>query len=122
MALFIKQVGFAVAGIKIFFYNERNGKIQACIALAAIVLGSVLQIKKPEWCIVILCIAIVLGAEMVNTALEKLCNLVSSEYHPAIKVIKDVSAGAVLLCSVMAAIVGLLIFVPYLYYLVQQRA
>jgi diacylglycerol kinase (ATP) len=67
-----------------------------------------------EWALVATVIVLVLGAEMVNTMVESLVDLVTQEYHPLAKVAKDVSAGVVLLTAVGAAVVGILIFAPKL--------
>ena len=55
----------------------------------------------------------VLAAEAFNTAIERLVNLVSTDYHPIAGDVKDIAAGAVLICAIFAAIIGLIIFVPY---------
>jgi diacylglycerol kinase len=69
-----------------------------------------------EWCLILFSIALVLSLEMVNTAIERVCNMQTTEFHPAIKVIKDVAAAAVLLSSVIAAIIGMLVFIPHIRY------
>jgi diacylglycerol kinase (ATP) len=71
-------------------------------------------ITSTEWCIVILCFGIVLAAEGFNTAIERLVDLVSPDYHPIAGAVKDIAAGAVLLCAIASAIVGTIIFLPYL--------
>lgn len=63
---------------------------------------------------VLFCIALVTGLEMVNTALERVCAMLSTEYHPMIKIIKDVAAGAVWWASIFCIIIGVIIFLPYL--------
>ena len=67
-----------------------------------------------EWCIVVICFGVVLAAEGFNTAIERLVDLVSPEFHPVAGDVKDVAAGAVLICAIAAAIIGCIIFVPYL--------
>ena len=62
----------------------------------------------------VLCFALVLAAEGMNTAIERLVNLVSPEYHPIAGDVKDIAAGAVLICAIGAFITGLLVFLPYL--------
>jgi diacylglycerol kinase len=114
MAGLLHSVKYALSGVRAFFTTERNGRIQGIIALLVIVIGVVFHISKTEWIWVILCIIAVLGLEMANSAIEKLCDLVSAEYNPAIKLVKDISAGAVLLAAVGAAIIGSLIFWPYI--------
>ena len=114
MSTFIENVAFASAGIKYFFKNERNGKIQLVIALIVIFLGLVVDLSNVEWCIILGCIALVIALEMVNTCLERVCDMLSTEYHPMIKIIKDVAAGAVLWAVIFCAVIGSIIFIPYL--------
>ncbi len=101
-------------GMKHFFLLERNGKVQSVVGLVAIVASIVLHIAAMEWVAVLLCIGGVLSLEMLNSALEKLCDLVDEEYNPAIKIIKDVSAGAVLWASMISVVIGGIIFLPKL--------
>jgi diacylglycerol kinase len=113
MASFIKNVIVAQEGIRSFFKTERNGRIQGIIALIIIVLGFVFNIRLHEWIWVLGCIVMVISLEMINSAIEKVCNLITTEYSPAIKTIKDIAAGAVLFSSIIAAIIGGIIFLPY---------
>lgn len=112
MLNFLKSFAYAFNGLIIFFRHERNGKIQLFAAVAAVVMGWGLKISAVEWLIVLGCIATVLSFEMINSAVEKLCNLVHPKYHPAVKTIKDMCAGAVLFAAFISAIVGAIIFLP----------
>ena len=67
-----------------------------------------------EWIAVILCIGMVIGAELFNSAIERIVDLVSPQRHPLAGQIKDIAAGAVLICALTALIIGLIIFIPYL--------
>ena len=109
---FIKSAGFAFHGIQQFFKSERNGRIQAVIAILVILAGILFSISMIEWLIVILFIALVLSMEMLNSALEKLSDKVNPDFDPEIKVIKDMAAGAVLWTSILALISGMCIFIP----------
>ncbi len=102
----------AFNGLVIFFRHERNGRIQLGLAILVIGLGWFLDISVAEWMVVLGCIATVLSFEMINSAIEKLCNLVHPKYHPAVKTIKDISAGAVLFAAVFSAVIGSIIFIP----------
>ena len=82
-------------------------------AMAVIIAGIVLGITRTEWIMVVMCIGTVIAAELFNTAIEKLVDLVSPERHPVAGRVKDIAAGAVLVCAVAAAIIGLIIFIPY---------
>ncbi len=105
----------AFNGLKYFFKKERNGKIQATIAIAVLIAGLYLRLSAMEWIFIFVCICSVLVLEMMNSAIEQLCNMIHSEYHPSIKTIKDVAAGAVLFASIISVIIGLIIFLPKIF-------
>ncbi len=108
----LKSFENAFAGMAYFFANDRNGKIHLAITLAVVVASIALHIFTLEWMIVLLCIGLVIGLEMLNSALEKLCDLVEPNYHSTIKVIKDISAAAVLLAAIISVVIGVIIFLP----------
>jgi diacylglycerol kinase len=112
MKKFLNSADFALQGIRRFFSNERNGQIQAVFGLAAILLGFILSITAFQWLLVLFCIGLVISLEMINSAIEKFCDLVTNDYHPGIKIIKDVAAGSVLVASLFSLITGLVIFIP----------
>jgi len=107
-----RAFGCAFQGIGHAFVEGRNFKIECVFGVAAIVLGFVFSISVPEWLAVIICIGLVLGAECANTALEALVDLVSPDYHELARVAKDCAAGAVLLFSIAALIVGIVLYAP----------
>ncbi|MEO8412500.1 MAG: diacylglycerol kinase family protein [Ginsengibacter sp.] len=111
MRLF-KSIQCAWNGLKICFQTERNYRIQFRITGIAFLSGIVFGINKFEWIIILLCSSLVMGLEMVNTAIEKLSDIVTTSIDPAIKKVKDIAAGAVLLVSVSSVIAGLVIFLP----------
>lgn len=108
-----KSFGFAIKGIKISLL-QRNFKIQLFMAFLTIVLGFVFKITSTEWCIILLCCGLVLSLEMVNTAIEHLVDLVSPDFNEKAGLIKDVSAGAVLVAAILSAITGLVIYYKYI--------
>ncbi|HAR53457.1 MAG TPA: hypothetical protein DCS45_16520, partial [Roseovarius nubinhibens] len=83
-------------------------------AALAIGLGLVLKIDLAAWRWIILCIGLVIAAEILNTAVETTCNAITTAPHPLIGRAKDMAAGAVLLCALTALILGALTFAPYL--------
>ncbi len=93
----------------------RNFKIQLVCAIAVISLSTFLKISRIEFAIVFLTIGFVLATEMLNTAIEEICNKFHPETHPHIAMIKDLAAGAVLLSSIAALAVGILIFGPRIF-------
>jgi len=112
MINFFKGFVYAFDGLVVFFRHERNGRIQLMVAVFVVVMGLLFTVSAGEWIVLLLCIASVLSMEMTNSAIEKICNLVHPKYHPAVKVIKDISAAAVLWASVISGIIGVIIFLP----------
>lgn len=110
----MKSFYFAFNGIYIFFKKERNGKVQAAISLLTILAAYFFKLSGNEWLAILLCIGAVISLEMINSALEKICNLHSREFNPEIKIIKDIAAGAVLWMSIISAVIGGTIFIPHL--------
>ena len=104
----------AGAGVVHVALTQRNMRVHILIALATAILGFWFAISITEWAIISLAMGGVFGAEMVNTAIERLVDLVSPEYHNLAKIAKDSAAGAVLIMAIFASITGLLIFLPKL--------
>lgn len=92
--------------------KERNFKIELCFMMLAIVLGLVFSISFLEWLCVIICFCLVLGGEVINSAIEAVVDLTSPEYHELAKKAKDCAAGGVLLFSIASFVIGCLIFIP----------
>lgn len=107
----LKSFRFAFAGIKVGM-KERNMRIHITCAIIVIIAGIFTHLSAVEWLILILTISLVIGMEMVNTAIENVVDLVSPEYHPLAKVAKDVAAGAVLVFAIASVIIGIIIFIP----------
>lgn len=119
MLNFLKGFAYAFNGLVIFFRHERNGRIQLVIAILVIIASWLCKISAAEWVVILGCIAMVLSFEMINSSIEKICNLVHPTYHPAVKTIKDLAAGAVLFVSVFSAFIGAIIFLPKINILLQ---
>ena len=102
-----KSFGYAFEGIFTCIRNERNIKIHCTVAILVVIAGAVLGITPTEWCICLTLFGLVIALELVNTAIESVVDLVTTERKPLAK-----TAGAVLVAAIMAAIVGLIIFVP----------
>ena len=106
---------YAIQGILSSFKTERNMKIHVFIMILVISAGIILKINKYEWIVCILCFAIVIGGELFNTAIETVVDIVMPYKNEKAKLAKDVSAGAVLILAMGAAICGLIIFVPKIF-------
>jgi diacylglycerol kinase (ATP) len=113
---FRKRLGsfnYAFNGIKIVL-REANARIHCIATVAVVAAGFLLNITSTEWIAVVIVTGAVFAAEALNTAIERLADIVSPGYHETIKQVKDLSAGAVLLISIAAALVGVIIFLPKL--------
>lgn len=110
----LKAFTHAGNGIAWFFTHDRNGKIHLVAAVLVTILGSLVHLPFAEWEVLLLCFALVISLEMLNHAIEKLADVAHPDRHPMIKTAKDVAAGAVLWSSIMAVIIGALIFIPKL--------
>ena len=108
----MRGFAYAIKGLKTAFSTEVNLKTHLTLAILALFSGWYFEISTIEWTLIILCIGIVLSAELLNTAIEYLVNLVSPEIHPVAGKIKDIAAGAVLVASLAALATGLIIFIP----------
>lgn len=114
-----KSFSYAFAGINHFFKTQHNAWIHAVACALTLIFGVVCQLNATEWCIIIFCNAIVFTAEMLNTAIEWLTDLVSPDYNELAGKVKDVAAAAVLISATGAAIVGVIIFLPKLMLLIK---
>lgn len=106
---------FAFSGLCYVLGTQRNARTQLIIACGAVALGAWLEITVTQWAVLVLTIGLVLATEMMNTVAEALVDLVSPDYHPLAKVVKDVTAGAVLLAAILSVAVGLLVLGPPLW-------
>ncbi|MGX4669623.1 diacylglycerol kinase family protein [Cerasibacillus sp. JNUCC 74] len=109
-----KFIGFAYAwqGILFVIRNERNFQLHLLAAVIVILAGTLLHLSMLEWVVIIVAITNVLITEMINSALEAIMDYLSLQFHPAIKKIKDMAAGAVLIAAIAAAAIGCIIFIP----------
>lgn len=110
-----RALGHALRGVAFCFSNETHFQLQLVATLLVMLMGLLLGLSKLEWAVVGLCTALVLALEAINTAIEHLCNVLHPHYHPCIKRVKDVSAGAVLVAAMGSCIVGCIIFLPKLF-------
>ncbi len=112
---FLMGFAYAFTGLKAGWKGQRNIKVMVVLAAVAAVLGWWLGISKVEWAVVALACGLVLALELMNTAGEKLVDILSPDIDPRYGEIKDILAGAVLVGAVFSAVAGLLIFIPYLF-------
>jgi len=111
---FLKSFKYAFEGIHYAFKNDQNLLAHILVAFLVINVSMALKVTPFEMGILGLTIMMVIVAEMVNSAIEKMVDLITKEHRQEAKIAKDVSAGMVLLTAFAAAIIGSLIFIPYL--------
>ena len=105
---------YAFAGIRNLLVYEHNARIHLLVAILVTIMGIVLHIAPWQWAILAIAIFGVFIAEIFNSAIERLADVVSPGYHDEIKKVKDYCAAAVLLASILAVIAGIIIFIPEL--------
>ena len=108
----MKKFTPALNGIFQVLKSEMSLKIHFVVAIITIVFSIFFKISLLEWCFVAMAIGSVIAAEIFNTAIEWLCDHIEPDQHKGIGLIKDASAGAVLILTIAAIVVGLIIFFP----------
>ena len=116
----IRSFGYAFKGLFKTFREEQNLKIQTFLSLIVIALGFYFKINYLEWALLALAIGLVLVAEIANSAVERITDVLKPRINSYVKEIKDIMAAAVLLSSLAAAVAGSIIFWPYMYKLFGQ--
>lgn len=110
----LKSFRYAARGIMFCVRTQHNAWLHLIAASLVIITGLFLRVSASDWRWLMVCIALVWFAEVMNTAFEYLCDLISPEFHESVKRAKDIAAGAVLICSIAAALTGMLTFWPYI--------
>lgn len=114
MRLFFNGFKNAINGIFIAISTQRNMRIHAFLIIAVIVLGFIFEISQAKWIAITFACGLVITAEIINTSIEFLVDFITEERNEKAGRIKDLSAGAVLVSAICAAIIGLVVFVPEL--------
>ena len=109
---FFNSFRYAIEGLKSAFKTEQNFLIDTIVGIIVIILGILLKLSITEFMIVLLTIGLVISMELMNTSIENAIDMAMPEIHPLAKASKDISAAAVLFSSVIALIVGIMIYLP----------
>lgn len=109
-----QSFAYAWQGVRYFLSSQRNARIHLVAAVVVVAGGLLLSLSALEMAIILVVIGLVFVAELFNTALEAMIDLATDEWHPLAKASKDLGAAAVLTVAILAAVVGLLIFVPHI--------
>jgi diacylglycerol kinase len=115
MHKFFKGFNYAWKGLVIAWNEEINFRFDICFSVLVVVFGVAFNLAFWEWAFVVFMMGFVITVEVVNTALEELCNKFTREHDPHIAKIKDLSAGAVLASAICATVVGAIIFLPHIF-------
>lgn len=110
----VASFGYALRGLWLLVSQEPNARIHSAAALGVLCVGAALRLGVVEWALIAVAITIVLMAEAMNAAVERLGDAVSQEPHPLVGAAKDLAAGSVLLSALGAAAIGALVFIPRL--------
>lgn len=110
----IRSFRFAIAGLRSVWAEEHNARVHVVAAILVVAAGFWFDVSSTEWMSLVFAIGFVITTEIVNTALEKLADVVEPNIDPRIKLVKDLSAAAVLMSVITAVVIGLIVFLPKL--------
>lgn len=105
---------YAFSGLAAALKEEPNLKFHFLTGIVVLIISYLLHISKQDWMLIIFLIGFVISVELTNTAIEAVVDHVIQTSHPGAKLAKDISAGAVLVAALTSAIIGIMIFLPYL--------
>ena len=108
----INSFTYPIKGLKYAYRNEQNLAVDVGVSIIVLIASFIFKLSLVEWVVVVFTIGAVLSLELINTAIEAVVDLVTEEYHPLAKVAKDTAAAAIFVIAVVAAIVGVIIFLP----------
>ena len=111
---FIRSFSYALTGITIALRGERNMRFHLYSSVVVLLISFYFSITKTEWLFILVAIGGMFALELANTAIERIVDLVTEEYHPLAKQAKDLAAGAVLVYAILSVAIGIIIFLPYI--------
>lgn len=111
---FKKSFGYSIEGLKYAYKYEQSMFIHFLVTFCVIIINLIFQVTAFEWLITFLAIGMVLSAELINTAIEAVVDLVTLEIHPLAKIAKDCGSAATFVLAIMAAVIGLIVYIPYI--------
>lgn len=111
---FLKSWSYSIDGLKYAYKNEQSMMIHFFATILVVSLGLAFEITLMEWCFAFISIGLVLAGELINTSIEAVVDLVTTEIHPLAKIAKDCGSAATFVLSLISAIIGSIVFVPYI--------
>ena len=112
---YFRSFGYAIEGLVYAFKEHSSFRVETIAAIGVLLAGLFFGISREEWLVLIVLIFSVLVAELLNTSIETALDYLAFEHHISVKVAKDVAAGAVFLLSLGSVVIGLIIFLPYIF-------
>ena len=110
----VRSFKYAFRGLRVMIVSQHNAWIHAVATIGVVAVSFYFHLSRAEWCWIILAVISVWTAEAFNTAFEFLTDVASPEFHPLAEKAKDVAAGAVLIAAIGSALIGIVVFGPYL--------
>ncbi|MDR7000426.1 diacylglycerol kinase family protein [Neobacillus niacini] len=110
----LRSFAYAIEGIRTSVIAERNMRIHLLISFLVVGVSFFFSITKVEWLFVIIAIGGMMALELINSAIERVVDLVTEEYHSLAKQAKDLAAGAVFIYAIFSVIIGIIVFLPYI--------
>ena len=110
----LKMFKYALNGLLDILKNEKNMKIHFLAFVIVIICGIYFKIKGFEWVLILFSVSLVFITEIINTALERIVNIISPDFNKSAGQIKDLSAASVLIAAITSVIIGAIVFIPYL--------
>lgn len=111
---FLRSFAYSIDGLKYAYKYEQSMLIHVIVTVAVIIINIVFKVTSMEWLITFLAIGMVLSSELINTAIEAVVDLVTLEIHPLAKIAKDCGSAATFVLAMMAAVVGVIVYFPYI--------
>ena len=111
---FLNSFKFSWEGLKYAYLHEQSMFIHALATILSVLLGLIFHIHRYEWIIIITLLGVIAIIELLNTSIEAVCDTVTKEHHPFIKIAKDTASASVFIASMATFIVELFIFIPYI--------
>jgi diacylglycerol kinase len=108
----IRSFHYAFSGLRLIFKTEHNAWIHMAATITVLALAVALKVSATEGALLAIAVGMVWITEFINTCIEKTMDFISTEHHPSIRLIKDLSAGAVLVAAIISVVIGCLVFIP----------
>lgn len=112
----LKSFKYAFRGLAKVFKEEQNLRVQSFVGLIALAMGFYFKLVIWEWCVILIMIMIVILMEIANSAMERVADILKPRIHTYVKEIKDITAAGVMLASFFAVVIGLIVFIPHIFY------